>query len=29
MNECLHQYTNDEQFQLYKEKREQDMLETL
>ncbi|TMW56918.1 hypothetical protein Poli38472_002843 [Pythium oligandrum] len=25
MNDCLHQYTNDEQFRVYKEKREKEI----
>lgn len=29
MNECLHQYTNPEQFQLYREKREAEIAATL
>lgn len=29
MNDCLHQYTNPEQFELYRLKREQDMLDSM
>ncbi|KAJ0407348.1 hypothetical protein P43SY_004776 [Pythium insidiosum] len=29
MNDCLHQYTNPEQFAAYKEKREQEMAQAL
>ncbi|TYZ62439.1 hypothetical protein PybrP1_008681 [[Pythium] brassicae (nom. inval.)] len=29
MNDCLHQFTSDEQFQAYRDKRSKDVLETL
>lgn len=29
MNDCLHQFTGDEQFQLYREKRAKEVLEAL